>query len=92
MRMNFLYRALMPGAIASALLLAASTSAALAQSKQTITFAAAMFSEAGRGDRAKAWVDKFNKSQNEIEVQPIAIPFSSFANTVFTQSTALSRQ
>ena len=56
-----------------------------AQSKEVITFAAVTFSEAGRGDRLKAWVDKFNKSQNAIEVQPIALPFSSFAKTIFTQ-------
>jgi multiple sugar transport system substrate-binding protein len=59
--------------------------AALAQSKEVVTFAGVTFSEAGRGDRLKAWVEKFNKSQNAIEVQPIAIPFSSFAKTVFTQ-------
>ena len=56
-----------------------------AHPKETITFAGVTFSEAGRGDRLKAWVDKFNKSQAAIEVQPIAIPFSSFAKTVFTQ-------
>ena len=58
---------------------------ALAQSKEVITFAAVTFSEAGRGDRLKAWVDKFNKSQNAIEVQPVALPFASFAKTIFTQ-------
>jgi multiple sugar transport system substrate-binding protein len=59
--------------------------AALAQTKEVITFAAVTFSEAGRGDRLKAWVEQFNKSQNAIEVQPIALPFSSFAKTIFTQ-------
>jgi multiple sugar transport system substrate-binding protein len=59
--------------------------AALAQAKEVITFAAVTFSEAGRGDRLKAWVEQFNKSQNAIEVQPIALPFSSFAKTIFTQ-------
>src|SRR5262249_54743104 len=58
---------------------------AAAQPKEVITFAGVTFSEAGRGDRLKAWVDRFNKSQSAIEVQPIAIPFSSFAKTVFTQ-------
>ena len=53
--------------------------------KEVITFAAVTFSEAGRGDRLKAWVDKFNKSQNAIEVQPVALPFASFAKTIFTQ-------
>jgi multiple sugar transport system substrate-binding protein len=65
--------------------LVAVPSASWAQSKEVITFAGVTFSEAGRGDRLKAWVEKFNKSQNAIEVQPIAIPFSSFAKTVFTQ-------
>ena len=60
-------------------------SVAIAQSKEVITFAAVTFSEAGRGDRLKAWVDKFNKSQSAIEVQPVALPFSSFAKTIFTQ-------
>src|SRR5204863_9633883 len=36
-------------------------------------------------DKLRTWVDKFNKSQDKIEVQPIAIPFSTLANTVFTQ-------
>lgn len=71
--------------LAAALSAALAPAAALAQSKEVITFAGVTFSEAGRGDRLKAWVDKFNKSQNAIEVQPIAIPFSSFAKTVFTQ-------
>ena len=59
--------------------------ASWAQSKEVVTFAGVTFSEAGRGDRLKAWVEKFNKSQSAIEVQPIAIPFSSFAKTIFTQ-------
>ncbi|HEY2925959.1 ABC transporter substrate-binding protein [Piscinibacter sp.] len=60
-------------------------SLAWAQAREVITFAGVTFSEAGRGDRLKAWVDKFNKSQNAIEVQPIALPFATLAKTVFTQ-------
>jgi len=71
--------------LAAALSTALVPTAAPAQSKEVVTFAGVTFSEAGRGDRLKAWVEKFNKSQNAIEVQPIAIPFSSFAKTVFTQ-------
>ncbi len=56
-----------------------------AQPKQVITFAGVTFSEAGRGDRLRAWVDKFNKSQNTVEVQTIAMPFATLAKTVFTQ-------
>lgn len=53
--------------------------------KEKITFAAAVFAEAGRGDRVRAWVQHFNDSQDKVEVDPVAIPFSSLANTVFTQ-------
>jgi multiple sugar transport system substrate-binding protein len=71
----------------SAALLAAMTLSqpAWAQSKEVISFAGVTFSEAGRGDRLRAWVDKFNKSQNAIEVQTIAMPFATLAKTVFTQ-------
>jgi multiple sugar transport system substrate-binding protein len=58
---------------------------ALAQNKQIVTFAAASFAEPGRGDKMRAWVAKFNQSQNKVEVQPISIPFSSFVSTIFTQ-------
>jgi len=74
------FTGLLPGLISAGL-----PTTAMAQSKEVITFAAVTFSEAGRGDRLKAWVDKFNKSQTAIEVQPIALPFSSFAKTIFTQ-------
>ncbi len=56
-----------------------------AQDKQIVTFAAASFAEPGRGDKMRAWVDKFNRSQNKVEVQPIAIPFSTFVSTIITQ-------
>jgi multiple sugar transport system substrate-binding protein len=82
-----LRRALCASAVVAAVcapLMSAST--AFAQTaKTTITFAGATFAEAGRGEKLKAWVEKFNKSQDKIEVQPIAIPFSTLANTVFTQ-------
>ena len=74
-----------PLALVAILVSASFPTSALAQSKEVITFAAVTFSEAGRGDRLKAWVEQFNKSQNAIEVQPIALPFSSFAKTIFTQ-------
>jgi multiple sugar transport system substrate-binding protein len=53
--------------------------------KEIISFAGVTFTEAGRGDKLKAWVEQFNKSQDTIEVQPVGIPFASFANTIFTQ-------
>ncbi len=58
---------------------------AMAQGKTTITFAGVTFSEAGRGDKLRSWVDTFNKSQDKIEVQTIGLPFATFANTMFTQ-------
>src|SRR6266516_5268211 len=70
---------------AAGLMLAMACSSALAQNKAVLTFAGATFAEAGRGDKLRAWVDKYNKSQDKIEIQPIAIPFSTLANTVFTQ-------
>lgn len=73
-------------AVATATLLAAlAASPAVAQDKQIVTFAAASFAEPGRGDKMRAWVAKFNQSQSKVEVQPIAIPFSSFVSTIFTQ-------
>ncbi len=80
-------RALLTSAALTAVLapLTVASTAFAQQAKTTITYAAVTFSEAGRGDRLKAWVETFNKSQDKIEVQPIAMPFSVFANTVFTQ-------
>ena len=84
--MSRLSRRMTIGGIAIAAMFAqAFTSPLQAQGKTTITFAGVTFSEAGRGDKLKAWVDKFNKSQDKIEVQPIGLPFATFANTMFTQ-------
>lgn len=74
-----------PAVAAAALIASGSLNTAFAQSKEVITFAGVTFSEAGRGDRLKAWVEKFNKSQDKIDVQPVALPFATLANTVFTQ-------
>ena len=70
------------------LLLAATAALSIVQpawAKDTLTFAAATFSEAGRGDLLRAWVDGFNKSQDQVEITPLAIPFSAFTTTIFTQ-------
>ena len=72
-------------AIAAAFAQALAIAPLQAQGKTTITFAGVTFSEAGRGDKLRAWVEKFNKSQDKIEVQPIGLPFATFANTMFTQ-------
>lgn len=70
---------------AIALFATLSAGAAIAQEKQVVTFAAASFAEPGRGDKMRDWVAKFNQSQSKVEVQTVAIPFSSFVSTVFTQ-------
>ena len=72
-------------ALAGSTALAVLTMAGAALARDTITFAAAVFAEAGRGDRVRAWVEEFNASQDAVTVEPVAIPFSSLANTVFTQ-------
>lgn len=56
-----------------------------AHAREVVTFAAASFAEPGRGDKMRAWLDEFNNSQDKVEVRPVAIPFSSFVSTVFTQ-------
>jgi len=53
--------------------------------REVVTFAAASFAEPGRGDKMRAWLDEFNKSQDKVEVKAVAIPFSSFVSTIFTQ-------
>jgi len=71
--------------LAGALVFGATPMVASAQSKEALTFAGATFAESGRGEKLKAWIEKFNKSQGAIEVQPVALPFSTLAKTVFTQ-------
>ncbi|HEV7718273.1 MAG TPA: sugar ABC transporter substrate-binding protein [Arsenicitalea sp.] len=58
--------------------------AAMAQDREVVTFAAPLFS-GDRGPSFRAWVEKFNASQDKIQVVPATVPFSSFANTIFTQ-------
>jgi multiple sugar transport system substrate-binding protein len=53
--------------------------------KEVLSFAAVTFSEAGRGERLRALMEKFNRSQGRLEIQPVALPFATLANTVFTQ-------
>jgi hypothetical protein len=49
--------------------------AAPALAQETITFVAATFAEAGRGDRLREWVEGFNASQDEVRVEPVADRF-----------------
>ncbi|PSH56655.1 sugar ABC transporter substrate-binding protein [Phyllobacterium endophyticum] len=83
--MNACFRRLSVGPLlVAATLTISSTMHAFAAEKEVITFAASPFSSA-RGPQLQDWVKKFNDSQENIEVTPIAIPFASFANTMFTQ-------
>ncbi|MGN6489943.1 MAG: ABC transporter substrate-binding protein [Devosia sp.] len=59
--------------------------AAPAVAKDVVTYASPMFAEPGRGELLEAWLAKFNASQSDVEVEAVAIPYSSFAKTVFTQ-------
>jgi multiple sugar transport system substrate-binding protein len=72
-------------ALVAVLAAAPDNAAAQTASKTSITFAGVTFSEAGRGDKLRAWVDKFNKSQDKIQVETLGLPFATFANTMFTQ-------
>jgi multiple sugar transport system substrate-binding protein len=74
------------GAIAVALLATAVIAAgpSHAAEREVITFAASPFTSA-RGPQIKDWVKSFNDSQDKVQVEPIGIPFASFANTMFTQ-------
>jgi multiple sugar transport system substrate-binding protein len=56
-----------------------------ADPKTVVTFAAASFAEPARGEKMRAWIGKFNQSQDKVEIQPVTIPFSSFVSTIFTQ-------
>lgn len=78
-------RVMKRAALATSVALAVLNIGTAALAKDQITFAAAVFAEAGRGDRVRAWIEKFNNAQQEVQVDPVAIPFSSLANTVFTQ-------
>jgi multiple sugar transport system substrate-binding protein len=71
--------------LAATATLGANAQTAPTSQKTVVTFAAASFAEAGRGDRLKAWVEKFNQSNAEVEIRPVTIPFSSFVTTIFTQ-------
>ena len=52
----------------------------------TLTFAAVTFTETGRGEALTEFVEDFNDSQERITIEPVGIPFASFAQTVLTQT------
>lgn len=51
----------------------------------TLTFAASTFGDPGRGPQLEEWLEEFNASQDEIRVEPAAIPYPTFGQTVLTQ-------
>lgn len=51
----------------------------------TITFAASTFGDPGLGPRLQALVDEYNASQDVVTVEPAAVPFPTFGQTVLTQ-------
>lgn len=52
----------------------------------TLTFAAVTFTETGRGEALTEFVEDFNDSQDRITIEPVGIPFATFAQTVLTQA------
>lgn len=51
----------------------------------TVTFAASTFGDPGLGPRLTALVDGYNSSQSEVRIEPAAVPFPTFGQTVLTQ-------
>ena len=51
----------------------------------TITFAASTFGDPGLGPRLQALVDEYNASQDIVTIEPAAVPFPTFGQTVLTQ-------
>lgn len=51
----------------------------------TITFAASTFGDPGLGPRLQALVDEYNASQDVVTIEPAAVPFPTFGQTVLTQ-------
>ncbi|PVZ93803.1 sugar ABC transporter substrate-binding protein [Amnibacterium flavum] len=51
----------------------------------TITFAASTFGDPGLGPRLQELVDEYNASQDIVTIEPAAVPFPTFGQTVLTQ-------
>ena len=76
---------------ASALIALSSLSPIAAQAAVTkITYSNWQFAEPGRGDALRAIVDQFNATHSTIKVEPVSIPYASYATTVLTQMGAKS--
>lgn len=64
---------------------AAGGGATSAGGAETLTFSAPTFAEPGRGPKLEAYLQEFNASQDDVVVEPVSIPYASYANTIFTQ-------
>lgn len=51
----------------------------------TITFSSWHFAEPGRGPALQKILDQYNASQTEVKVNPVSIPYPTYASTVLTQ-------
>ncbi|WP_108251459.1 ABC transporter substrate-binding protein [Planctomonas deserti] len=86
-------RAAVALALASGLVLAACSSPAGSDSPSegeavepaTITFAASTFGDPGLGPRLQGLIDTYNSSQDVVTIEPAAVPFPTFGQTVLTQ-------
>ncbi|MFD3444515.1 ABC transporter substrate-binding protein [Microbacteriaceae bacterium 4G12] len=86
-------RAALALALASGLVLSACSSPAGSDSPSegesvepaTITFAASTFGDPGLGPRLQGLIDEYNSSQDIVTIEPAAVPFPTFGQTVLTQ-------
>ncbi|OMG59076.1 hypothetical protein BJN44_03305 [Tessaracoccus sp. ZS01] len=51
----------------------------------TITYAASTFGDPGLGPRLQERIDAYNESQDWVTIEPAAVPFPTFGQTVLTQ-------
>ncbi len=63
----------------------ASDGAPVPAGSATLTFAASVFGDPGKGDVYRGMLEEFNDSQDDIQVATAAIPFERLASTVTTQ-------
>ena len=84
-------RAAIAVALASGLALSACSTAAETTTEEgtsepaTITFAASTFGDPGLGPRLQGIIDEYNSSQDVVTIEPAAVPFPTFGQTVLTQ-------
>ena len=75
----------------SAFIILGSLSPISAQAAVTkITFSNWQFAEPGRGDALRAIVENFNATHSTIKVEPVSIPYATYATTILTQMGAKS--